>query len=160
MLRRRPGMSILTITLVWCLVAPPAYSESAEEAEQEKNNTLGIFVGITEEERRENGLALGVEGSHYFRPSFGVAGVVEYTFGDIDAWVIVAAPVYRTGRWKFWLGPGIEESDASDDVEFLVRAGTDYSFEVGSFEIAPQLNFDFVDGDIVAVLGVLFAREF
>ena len=32
--------------------------------------------------------------------------------------------------------------------------------EVGSIEIAPQFNIDFVDGDAVFVVGALFARRF
>jgi hypothetical protein len=41
-----------------------------------------------------------------------------------------------------------------------IRAGVEYSFEVGSFEIAPQFTVDFVDGDAVIVFGAVFAKGF
>lgn len=133
---------------------------AAEEEEKKTNHSVGFFVGITSETRRDRGLALGIEGTHFFSQSFGVGGVLEYTFGDIDAWVLSVPLVLRTGKWKVYAGPGIEGGDLTEDGEFLVRAGAEYGFEVGSIEIAPQLNFDFVDGDVITVVGVLFAKPF
>jgi len=43
----------------------------------------------------------------------------------------------------------------------LVRFGVERPFELsGGWEIAPQLNVDFVDGEDVWVPGALFARRF
>jgi len=156
--KRIPAL-LIAVSAATLLLMPPVFAEEAG-AEEEKNNSLGVFVGVTSEERREKGLALGVEGSHFFTESFGVGGVLEYTFGDIDTLVGAVPLVYRRGKLKLYAGPGFEDSDASDNPEFLIRAGTEYGFEVGSIEIAPQLNIDFVDGDTVLVVGVLFAKPF
>lgn len=159
-MREKLTLALLNaVSATTLLLMPPVFAEEAG-AEEEKNDSLGVFVGITSEERRDKGLALGVEGSHFFTESFGVGGVLEYTFGDIDTLVGAVPLVYRRGKWKLYAGPGFESGDASHGTEFLVRAGTEYSFEVGSIEIAPQLNIDIVDGDTVLVGGVLFAKPF
>lgn len=158
--RKPTHLARITFACAACLIlAAPAFAEEEREEERE-NNSIGLFVGITDEDRRETGLALGIEGSHFFTESVGVGGVLEYTFGDIDALVGLVAPMYRSGKWKIFAGPGFETGDATDGTEFLVRVGTEYGFEVGSIEISPQFNVDFVDGDTVVVIGVLFAKPF
>lgn len=159
MIVRRLAYSIVLICFATLSLMSPALGEEAGE-EAEKSNFIGVFVGITSEERREKGLALGIEGGHYFSRSFAIAGVLEYTFGDIDTLVGAVPLVYVADKWKLYAGPGFEDGDASDHIEFLVRAGVEYGFEVGSIEIAPQLNVDLVDGDAVFVVGALFARRF
>ncbi len=54
--------------------------------------------------------------------------------------------------------PGIE--DGEHGTEKLVRIGAEYGFEVKGWEISPQVDLDFVDGDQVFVLGVTFGRGF
>ncbi len=156
---RELATSIFVICVTTLSLMPPAFGEEAGE-EAEKANFIGVFVGITSEERREKGFALGIEGGHYFSRSFAIAGVLEYTFGDIDTLVGAVPLVYVMDKWKLYAGPGFEDGDASDHMEFLIRAGVEYGFEVGSIEIAPQFNIDFVDGDAVLVVGALFARRF
>jgi hypothetical protein len=144
-----------------------AFADSGEH-ESENNggahhefhpNILQVFVGIAAEDRRDNGAALGVEYARRFSESFSIAGVVERTFGDLDVWVYAIPFVYNTGPWKIYVGPGIEDPDGHDE-EFLVRLGVEHGFEVGSWEIGPQLNVDLVDGDQVLVLGVTFGKGF
>jgi hypothetical protein len=36
----------------------------------------------------------------------------------------------------------------------LARVGTSYEFEIGEWTLAPEVNFDFVDGDTAFVAGV------
>lgn len=160
--RDRSINKILAFGILTLTMSSATFGNEAEEAEngEERRNSIGVFVGIAEEERRENGIALGIEGTHFFTESFGIGGVLEYTFGDIDALVGSVPLIYRTGRWKAYAGPGFEDGDASEDAEFLVRIGAEYGFEAGPIEIAPQLNIDVVDGDAVLVIGVLFARPF
>ena len=38
----------------------------------------------------------------------------------------------------------------------MLRIGVEYGFEAGQWEISPQLDLDFVDGDRIAVLGITF----
>jgi hypothetical protein len=42
----------------------------------------------------------------------------------------------------------------------LLRFGVEYGFEVGKFEIAPQIDYDFVDGDNAVVVGVTLGWGF
>lgn len=44
--------------------------------------------------------------------------------------------------------------------ESLLRLGGEYAYEVGEWEISPQLDWDFVDGEQVWVLGVVFGKGF
>ncbi|MBT8442521.1 MAG: hypothetical protein KJO76_09060 [Gammaproteobacteria bacterium] len=157
----KPSIAAVSTCLLTLSLMTSAFGEEGHAVDEaEKRNTIGVFVGFTSEERRERGLALGIEGGHYFTESFAISGVLEYTFGDIDALVGAVPLVYRTGEWRFHAGPGFESGETTDGTEFLVRVGTEYGFEAGSIEIAPQLNIDFVDGDAVFVVGVLFARPF
>jgi len=121
-------------------------------------NLLALFVGVTYEGSSENDLALGIEYERRLNESFGVGVLAEHTFGDLDFWVYAVPFAYHTGRWKFYVAPGVE--DGKHGSESLVRLGGEYAFEVGAWEISPQLDVDFVDGDEVLVLGVTFGKGF
>ena len=136
----------------------PATHNEEQTEHHFHSNLLAFFVGATHEERRDNGLALGVEYERRLNESFGIGALAEYTFGDLDFWVYALPFAYHTGPWKFYVAPGVEEGDRGS--EFLLRIGAEYGFEVGDWEIAPQLDFDFVDGDQVAVFGVTFGKGF
>ena len=56
------------------------------------------------------------------------------------------------------MAPGIEHEDGAN--EFLVRLGNSYEFEMGSWTLAPELSFDFVDGDVKTVFGLNFGIGF
>ncbi len=56
------------------------------------------------------------------------------------------------------MSSGIEDSDHAS--ESLIRVGGEYAFEVGAWEIAPQINVDFVDGEETVVAGVLIGKGF
>jgi hypothetical protein len=73
---------------------------------------------------------------------------------------VYAVPfAYRFGRWKFYVAPGIEDSDEHGS-EPLLRLSSEYEFEAGSWEISPQLAVDFVDGEEVLIVGVVFGKGF
>ena len=159
--------SVAVLTLLFVIVgAPPAFAQADEhesESDQEVThnfhpNFLGLFVGLTGEGRNENGVTLGIEYERRLNKSFGIGVVAEHSFGDLDFWVYTVPFAYHTGRWKFYLAPGVE--DGAHGGEFLVRLGGEYAYEVGAWEISPQLDVDFVDGDEVLVLGVTFGKAF
>ena len=77
--------------------------------------------------------------------------------GDFDTNVLAIPFAAHRGRWKFYAGPGIEFSDEGD--EPLFRIGAEYGFHLGSFELSPQLDLDFVDGERLFVFGLVIARE-
>ena len=160
MITRHSCFVVITAAcLVIGLCGPlPALAEESEAHEEHHKNLLALFVGMTSEDRRENGLALGIEYERRVSSRFGIGLLAEHTFGDIDANVYAVPFAYHTGRWKFYVAPGIEDSDAGS--ESLVRIGGEYAFEVGSWEVSPQLDVDFVDGESVLVLGVTFGKGF
>jgi len=157
---------ILVATGLGVIGAPPANAQTSEHesvsdhemAHDFHQNLLALFIGVTHEGRRDNGLALGIEYERRLNESFGVGIVAEHTFGDLDFWVYAVPFAYHTGRWKFYIAPGVEEGDHGN--ESLVRLGGEYAYEVGAWEISPQLDVDFVGGDQTLVLGVTFGKGF
>jgi hypothetical protein len=124
------------------------------------DNTLGVFVGGAHAGRRTNAAALGLEYERRINEQFGVGVVAEYTAAKGDFWVYMVPFAYHTGHWKFYVAPGIEESEVHGK-EDLVRLGAEYAFALpGGWEIAPQLNVDLVESEDVWVVGVVFARGF
>ena len=90
------GSCVVIVAAVLSAVgASPAYAEESEHesaagheaAHDFHPNFLGVFVGITSEERREKGVALGIEYERRLNESFGVGLVAEHTFGDLNFWV-------------------------------------------------------------------------
>jgi hypothetical protein len=130
-----------------------------ESAHGSHKNVVSFFVGVTHAGRRENGAALGVGYERLLNESFGIGVLAEHTFGDADFTVYAVAFTYRVDRWKFYIAPGIEDSDAHG-TESLVRLSAEYPFEAGTWEISPQLAVDFVDGEEVLILGVVFGKGF
>jgi hypothetical protein len=122
-------------------------------------NVLALFVGATHVARRENGLALGVGYVRQLNESFGIGVLAEHTFGDENFTVYAVPFTYRVDRWMFYIAPGIEDSDAHG-TESLVRLSAEYAFEAGTWEISPQIAVDFVGGDAVLILGLVFGKGF
>jgi hypothetical protein len=154
------GFVLLELILI---LANPALGDEFEhapdsESNRENNpNAIALFIGVTRE-TRESGIALGIEYERRLNSSFGIGVLAEHTFGDLDFWVYAVPFVYHTGRWAFFVAPGVE--DSRDGTESLVRLGGIYEYELGTWHIAPQLNVDFVGGSTVPVFGILVGRRF
>ncbi len=155
---------MLTMLLAMCAPLVLAQTDEHEPSSDQEathefhRNIVAGFVGVTHEGRRDNGFALGIAYERLLTESFGIGVIAEHTFGDLDFWVYAVPFAYRTGRWRLYIAPGVE--DGKHSTESLVRLGAEYAFEVGALEIAPQLAVDFVDGEDVLVLGVVFAKGF
>jgi hypothetical protein len=124
-------------------------------------NGIGFFLGAATEEAgsRENGVALGIEYERRLSASFGIGGIAEHTYGDLDVWVYAVSFAYHTGPWRMYAAPGIE--DTRHGSEKMLRLGVEYGIPVGRWEIAPQFDIDIVDREAeVLVLGLTFARGF
>jgi hypothetical protein len=160
------GRAVVVVAIMctlWALPVSPVYGESESAAAHEATyefhpNMAAFFVGVTSEDRREKGGALGVAYERRLNESFGVGALAEYTAGDLDFLVFAVPFVYHTGPWKLYVAPGVESSDHGE--EFMFRLAGEYGFEVASWEISPQLAVDLVDGDQVFVLGVVFGKGF
>ncbi len=123
-------------------------------------NVLGLFVGAAHTGRRTNATALGLEYGRRINEAFSVGLVAEHTAADNDFWVYMASLAYHFGPWKFYVAPGIEDSDLHGTEE-LVRLGAEYAFALSDgWEISPQLNVDILDGEDVWVVGVVLAKGF
>ena len=122
-------------------------------------NLLALFVGGATDKRRDKGVALGIEYARRLSERFGIGVVVERTFGDLDSMVYAVPFAYHSGAWKAYIAPGIEDREGHH-TENLVRIGAEYAFKAGSWEIAPQINLDFVKGNRVFVIGVTFGKGF
>jgi len=120
-------------------------------------NMLGVFLGETFDGREEE-FTIGLEYERRVNQSFGIGAFAEYVSGDLDFWVYGLPFAYHTGRWKLYLAPAVEDGEHGS--EFLVRVGGEYAFEVGEWEISPQLNLDFVDSEEVWVLGFVIGKGF
>jgi len=83
-------------------------AEHSDEAHH--MNVFGIFFGLASQDRRD-GLSLGIEYERRFGEWFGIGLGVERSFGDIDAFVYTLPLAIHSGRWKSYIGPGVEETD-------------------------------------------------
>jgi len=166
--------SVFTLLLAaFCVVCTsPVYSQDVDHESSEHEsasghesghefhkNVVSFFAGVSHSGRRENGGALGFGYDRLLTKSFSIGVLAEHTFGDADFTVYAVALSYRVDRWKFYIAPGIEDSDAHG-TESLVRLAAEYAFEAGTWEISPQIAVDFVDGEEVLVLGVVFGKGF
>lgn len=122
-------------------------------------HTLGGFIGRAQE-GRENAPAIGIEYEYRFNERFGIGAVGEYTGDKADFWVLAIPFGFHFGHLKTYIAPGIEKSD--EHTEELIRVGAEYAFPISDdgWEIAPQINVDFVDGEEIWVFGVLIAKGF
>jgi hypothetical protein len=137
--------------------------ETAHDGEShghaEHKNVFALFVGAATEERRDKGPAIGLEYERRLNTWFGIGVLAERTFGDLDSMVYAIPFAYHSGAWKAYIAPGIEDREGHEAEDF-VRIGAEYAFEAGSWEIAPQVDLDFVEGSRVFVIGVTFGKGF
>jgi hypothetical protein len=128
-------------------------------------NVIAGFAGITSEDRREHALTLGLDYNRWVTKSFGVGFGIERALGDLDFTVYTVPVSYRFGAWKLFLAPGWEDPDHHETTdhggvritsgkEFLLRAGVEYAFDVGRYEISPKFMIDYIDDDVVLVDGL------
>ena len=139
------------------LLACSSALQAAEEEHGYEEDILAVFIGGARD-HRDNGPALGLEYEHRFTANFGLGALVEHTFGSFNTWVFAFPLAYHEGPWKLYAGPGLEKHKGESTA--MVRLGVEYGFHFENWEIAPQVDFDFVGDEKVFVLGVTFARGF
>ena len=162
-MKHRQSRILLTVLLV--AYAPLALAQTDEhepgsddgETEEIRKNLVGGFIGGAHE-GRDNGSVLGLVYERLLSESFGIGVIAEHTYGDFDFSVFAVPFVYRTGPWRLFIAPGIEDSEHG--TESLWRLGAGYAFEAGTLEVVPEFSVDFVNGEEVFVLGVVIAKVF
>ena len=132
-----------------------ARSAAAEE-ETFKRNGIELFGGATFNESETNA-SFGLNYERRVTEKFGIGGLVEYTNGR--EWIYAVPFSWRiTDLWKVIVAPGWEHEEGENT--YLTRIGTSYEFEIGEMTLAPEINFDFVDGDTAIVAGVSLGWAF
>ena len=132
-----------------------AQNVSAQE-ESFKRNGIELFAGATFNDSETDG-SIGLSYERRLTEKFGIGGLVEYTNGR--EWVYAVPFSWRiTEPWKVLIAPGWEHEEGENT--YLTRIGTSYEFEIGEMTLAPEINFDFVDGDTAIVAGVRLGWTF
>lgn len=153
------ALCLLLITFV----AGPALSEESADGHHEEghedSNDVGLFLGGSHH-KDENGFSVGLDYEHRLNAIFGAGGLVEYTAGDFDSWVIAPSLfIHPYKGFRLILAPGVETKESKSN--FLFRTGLAYQFEIGNkWSISPEYNVDFVHGETVHVYGVSFGLGF
>jgi len=129
---------------------------AAAQEESFKRNVVELFGGATFNNSETDG-SLGLSYERRVTEKFGIGGLIEYTHGR--DWVYAVPFSWRiTDPWKVFVAPGWEHEEGENT--YLTRLGTSYEFELGEMTIAPEINFDFVDGDTAVVAGVSLGFDF
>lgn len=157
------GIVIAAASLALVLMPGAACAEDTHDEHHGSHdfhaNVFGVFGGITDEDHHDPAFTLGLEYERRLSAEFGIGVIAERAFGDLDFSVYAVPFAYHAGHLKLYAAPGIEDSRHHGS-EFLFRLGAEYGFAVGEYEISPQFNIDFVDGEEALVLGLVFARGF
>jgi len=143
--------ALLAIVALLALVQSAAAQEDTF-----KRNSIELFGGATFNDSETNG-SIGMTYERRVTEKFGIGGLVEYTNGR--EWVYAVPFSWRiTDPWKVLVAPGWEHEEGENT--YLTRIGTSYEFEIGEMTLAPEINFDFVDGDTAVVAGVSLGWAF
>jgi hypothetical protein len=74
-------------------------------------NHLSVFAGNTDFSEHGSGLTLGVDYEYRLSPLLGLGSVVEYAYGSLDAFTVLAvADIHLTEQFIVQVGPGFEHS--------------------------------------------------
>ena len=124
--------------------------EASAESE-EKRNKLSLFLGVTHK-ASESGGSVGLKYERRLSDLFGIGLLFEST-RSLDERVVGAPVLYLhpVGDLGVLLAPGVEDADG--ETVFLFRVGLSWDFELGGgFTLAPEVNYDFVEGSDDAVI--------
>jgi hypothetical protein len=138
-------------TTVFLALLLPALSDEAQQ-EPKSPDAIELFVGLTNDDSN-NEFSIGTTYEHKLSERFGVGGIGEYT---VDREYVIAVPFFwhPVEPWRFLVAPGTEIDDG--DHEFLIRVGGSYEIEFTGWSLSPEVNLDYVDSDVVVVVGVSF----
>lgn len=145
------------------LVAETAGTVDAIEVEESGPNILEFFVGSTYADHhgaREHALTVGASYRYAFSDVVSVGVLAEYATKSLDAWVLGVPVVFNIGEgWQVTTMPGIEIEGGQE--EFLFRLGFGYEFEMeGRYTLKPEINADFVDGEVSGIIGLSVGFRF
>jgi hypothetical protein len=138
----------------------------AESEGIEHRHKIFLFGGASQEDSEIDG-SLGLGYEYRFTELFGIAGMAEFTGGEIERAMAfgIGATVHPYKGLYFLIGPGFEVVDPEhEDREelFLFRIGVGYDFELTPrWSLAPEFNVDFVSGgETTLVYGLVLGYAF
>lgn len=167
------------------------HAEAAEPDERDEGhggrrhhkNSLGVFVGVTDEHGYALEPTLGIDYRRMVAKRVAVGALFDYAGGELRNSIFAASLTWLPiGRLLLTAAPGVEfhrgrgqtidcgcsvipksedpgQSDLSDEdaTYFVFRLGAGWHFPIGQiYGVSPNLNVDFVDGETVWVYGVTF----
>ena len=147
---------------------PESHSADAEtnegtESHPHHRHHVSTFLGggfRPHEGETEKGFVLGLDYQYRFTSWLSAGGLVEVATGDLREVVFIAPITVKPWRGlNFVAGPGAEIR-RNEPTEFLFRLGAIYLFDVDRFTVGPELSFDFVDGEVTYVTGLVFGVGF
>ena len=149
--------NLLSVFLSIAVLIAPASAFAQEHDDEidtghgeELHNSLELFLGATRSDG-DNNFSVGAIYEHRFNHARGMGGVAEYT-PEEGTWVLVVPFfVHPVEPWRLNIGPGVEMHGG--EKEFLFRLGGSYEFVQKNWAVAPEVNFDLVDGDVNVVFG-------
>ncbi len=155
-------------------VSSTLQAQQGEEAEAEEGkNHVAIFLGAaTNTDTDDTSFALGADYERRLNQLWGVGLIAEVALGDLERDALLVLPLFLhpTPQIRLTGAAGVEfkrlfskgdGDETENEVDFAVRLGAVYEFEVGSYSVAPEFDVDFVGGDeIVLVYGVGFGLIF
>lgn len=128
----------LSTTLSLAAVLFPIHSLTQEHGP----NHLSVFAGNTDFSEHGSGLTLGVDYEYRLSPLLGLGSVVEYAYGSLDAFTVLAvADIHLTEQFIVQVGPGFEHSSEHDFA--VTRLGTLYEYRYHGYTVSPQLHVDY-----------------
>lgn len=156
--------AFLIITMAFCPFKLQAEELASGEIEEDLGpNIVELFVGTTYAEHHghsEHAFSVGASYRYAFSDVISAGILAEYATKSLDAWVVGLPIVFSIGEgWQITTMPGAELEGGQE--EFLFRLGLGYEFEMeGGYALKPEVNADWVDGDVSAVLGMSVGFRF
>jgi hypothetical protein len=171
--RERPAPAFPNPLLVTSGLAPaPAPGDAARAAEpmraraaaeeERLPNRIGVFAGATDLVEEGASGSYGIEYERRLSELVGVGFTLEFT-PVLDERTVIA-PGLMLHAWRasyVEIAPGLVHDD-EDGRHLVLRLGVGWEHELGGgWSIAPQLNFDWVEGaDDALVIGLALSRSF
>ena len=142
------------------------YDDPVEEVKIPHHH-VGVFAGAAtryqapEEEEEETGFSAGVEYEYRFHRCYGAGLLFEGVTSDHARDAILVVPFnWHPWEWlKLSAAPGVEFVEHGSQ-EFVVRLGAAYEFEMGKWNLAPEVSLDFTRESQTVVYGLSFGRRF
>jgi hypothetical protein len=139
----------------------PTRARTAAE-EEPRPNRIGVFAGATDLVEEGASGSYGIEYERRLSELVGVGFTLEFT-PVLDERTVIA-PGLMLHAWRasyVEIAPGLVHDD-EDGRHLVLRLGVGWEHELGGgWSIAPQLNFDWVEGaDDALVIGLALSRSF